>query len=119
MNPFQESLQKGLGEGLAKGILRSIELVLVIAGGFLLCQKPIVALVLLAIAAILLLLLVAYAFGWWSSYRNTRQKIQDLESRVDYHDQRQAAEDAFFEELNKKGLPRLIGDPPEDDDHTA
>jgi hypothetical protein len=37
----------------------------------------------LAIAAILLLLLVAYAFGWATSYRKTRARISDLELRID------------------------------------
>jgi tetrahydromethanopterin S-methyltransferase subunit G len=106
MNPFQEAYQKALGEGLAKWTLRGIGILLLLVIGFLIQRRPIVAISLLAVATILTLLLMAYAFGWATSYRKTRQRVQDLEKRVDYHDDRQATEDKFFQELVDK-TPQL------------
>lgn len=119
MNSFEEAYRKVIAEGLAKWTLRAIAGTFSLSLTAFLLGYPIVSATILALALALTLLLAAYVFGWVTSYRKTRQRVDDLESRVDYHDQRQAAEDAFFEELNKKGLPRLIGDPPEDDDHAA
>lgn len=114
MNSFEEAYRKVLAEGLAKWTLRGIGLLFSAVLTVFLLGYPIIAAAILAFAVFLTLLLAAYVFGWVTSYRKTRQRVDDLESRVDYHDQRQAGEDKFFAELVDK-IPKV----PTDDDHAA